>query len=376
MNRRTVAGRPAGRLRRGLMAAALAAMSLGLAVGLAEVAARALFPDWAPRTGRLANFWQYDPVVGWAHRPGMSGRFESFGFATDVHINRHGFRGPEHDYAPRPGVRRAVVLGDSFVWGFGVEERDSFTSLLQDKLGPGAEVINLGVSGYSNDQELLVYRNEGARYQPDLVILVVAANDVANNALPTAYVVYGKPLFVLGDDGNLTLTNQPVPETSWVRKALFDLASRSYLLNQLNRLRESSRVSGALDGKQGAMRDNPSPDRVFPRSYAEQLTIRLIEQTAREARDHGSRFLVVLVDQTYAGPLFGKALRERGLDVLELDPVLPADATDLHLPDQLHWTARGHRLVAEALEPRVRSLLFPAQPGTLPGDARAGTPRP
>ena len=42
-------------------------------------------------------------------------------------------------------------------------------------------MINAGVSGYSTDQELLWYRNEGIKYETDLVILVIAGNDVGDN---------------------------------------------------------------------------------------------------------------------------------------------------------------------------------------------------
>ena len=54
--------------------------NLGLALGavlvtlmVAELGARLLMPAWAP-TQAERNFWGYDAVLGWAHRPGQQGR--------------------------------------------------------------------------------------------------------------------------------------------------------------------------------------------------------------------------------------------------------------------------------------------------------------
>ena len=61
---------------------------------LAEGVARLFFPEWAPRTARVAKFWQFDEDLGWSHIPNSSGPFSSFGIETHVTINQAGFRGP------------------------------------------------------------------------------------------------------------------------------------------------------------------------------------------------------------------------------------------------------------------------------------------
>lgn len=331
----------------------------------AEMVARFVYPSWAPRTGRVTKFWQYDETYGWAHKPGERGRFDSFGFETAVRINSHGYRGPERVFERRPGVRRAIVLGDSFVWGFGVEEEQTFENLLEQSLPSKTEIINLGVSGYSTDQELLVYRNHGRKYQSDLVVLVVATNDVAMNVLPVAYLVYGKPVFRRAG-GQLVVTNQPVPQTPLLERTVVGLAAQSYVLNQLNRVREQWSVSNALarapsvaeSADTGAAGNAPA--RTFPQTEAEQLTVDLIAQIGREAEADGAQFLVMLVDRIYAGGKFSAALAERGLQVLSLDDVMAGHEAPLHLPDDLHWNPAGHQLVAEALRGPVTALLDPA----------------
>lgn len=322
-----------------------------VAVFAAELVARVLFPAWAPRTGRVTRFWQYDPTLGWAHKPNEEGRFESFGFDTYVRINSHGFRGPERSFSRPEDRKRIIVLGDSFVWGFGVEEEEMFTTQMERHLGDSVEIINLGVSGYSTDQELLLYRGVGSRYHADLVILTVATNDIALNARPVAYVVYQKPVFVL-DGEALQLRNQPVPATNWFTRSVFKLAAHSYVLNQLNRTRETWNRGRAL-----VPSENRQSVRSFPKSDAERITLRLIAQLRDEVEADGARFLVVLVDNIYAGEKFADAIAALDIRYVALDDVMGREAGHIHLPDNLHWNAAGHSLAAQAIERAIVDML-------------------
>ena len=114
-----------------------------LAAVATESIARWVFPEWAPRSARLASFWQYDERLGWKHVPGAIGRFNSHGFDIVVQINSQGYRGPERDYVRNGEVGRVLVLGDSMIFGFGVEYEEMFTTILERRL-PNVEVINLG----------------------------------------------------------------------------------------------------------------------------------------------------------------------------------------------------------------------------------------
>ena len=157
------------------------------------------------------RFWKYDSLLGWAHEPGQEGIFETPQFRTFVQINENGLRDRQHSYERQNDIKRILVLGDSFAWGYGVEESERFSQLLEKSLD--AEVINAGVSGYSTDQELLWYRNEGIKYETDLVILVFAGNDVGDNDRQLVNTIYYKPKFVL-EEGQLVPTGYPVPKTS------------------------------------------------------------------------------------------------------------------------------------------------------------------
>jgi len=86
-----------------------------------------------------------------------------------------------------PAPRRVVlVLGDSVAYGYGVLCREAFPFLLEQALDdsrPSVRVGNAGVPGYTTYNELQLYRRIGPVLQPELVLLTVVLNDVANPRL-------------------------------------------------------------------------------------------------------------------------------------------------------------------------------------------------
>jgi hypothetical protein len=75
--------------------------------------------------------------------------------------------------------KRILLIGDSIVYGLGVEQDKTFATLL-DKALPDYEVINAGVGGWNTQNEFLWLGHEGIDLKPDLVILYITANDLEN----------------------------------------------------------------------------------------------------------------------------------------------------------------------------------------------------
>ncbi len=164
-------------------------------------------------------FWKTpDPITGWSLQPGVSGRSydENYEYDSRVEINGLGLRSPAGIGYDKPaGVYRILVLGDSFVEAMQVEMEDAFHQQLGQILnqeGLRAEVIAAGVQGWGTDQELLWLREEGRRYQPDLVVLAFyPRNDFMNNLRLLEAANMGanlKPFFRL-QDGRLVLDDFP-----------------------------------------------------------------------------------------------------------------------------------------------------------------------
>lgn len=127
--------------------------------------------------------------------PGASLRHKSNEFDYTFRTNRLGFRGPDVPFSKPAGTFRIVVLGDSFVAGYGVDDQHLLTTLLQRNLDGArqresgknggaaalrAEVVNVGRVGTSTIRELDLYEAVGRYFQPDLVILAYyLGNDLA-----------------------------------------------------------------------------------------------------------------------------------------------------------------------------------------------------
>jgi len=330
---------------------AVAAVILGFLLG--EGVVRFAFPEWAPRTARLTDFWRYDRRYGWSHIPGTKGIFRSHGIDAEVVINAKGFRGPEVPYARTPERPRVLFLGDSLTWGFGIAFDDIFVTRLERSLPP-LETVNLAVSGYATDQELLLYQDEGRKYRPDLVVIVVAYNDSLENAQTVAYAVYGKPAFVLRD-GQLQLINQPVAQPSIMTRAFTRLAWRSYILTGIHRALHEASSGPRAAGDPGV--DHATVETVPPRFGNWALTVRLLLELARATCADGTELLVVFSDGIAAAPALARLLAVHGVDSIVLDEVLDQGDPTLHLPDKLHWSPLGHVRVASALTEPIRRKL-------------------
>jgi len=155
----------------------------------------------------------YNSTIGWALQPNLNHveAFKNVVGGKYVCTNSKGIRGEdEYDYSKPKGKSRILVLGDSFTFGEEVNDIETFSSVLQEKL-PDVEVINFGVFGYGHDQMLIYLKEEGIKYKPDLIILGFVGDDMRRNLL--SFRDYAKPKFFLTHDG-LKLTNYPVPNPS------------------------------------------------------------------------------------------------------------------------------------------------------------------
>ncbi len=108
-----------------------------------------------------------------------------FGPLNEVNhtINGLGFRAPNKLPKHTERTLRIAFLGDSFTFGEGVHDADTFamqTQALLQKQFPNVVVqsLNLGVGGYNTFQEAELLRLIAIRMEPDIVVVGYTANDV------------------------------------------------------------------------------------------------------------------------------------------------------------------------------------------------------
>ena len=380
-------------------------LGLLLVLGGLEVAARVL--HWWPDA-----FFQPDERFGYFHIPNARGWWVNIDapgeFQTPVHINSQGLRDREYPYEKPEGVFRILVLGDSFADALEVPLEDSFQEVLEARLNEQAdmtiEVINGGVWGYGNDQELLFYRLEGRKYQPDLVLLAFqSTSDVLENhrELETRYMGREyKPFFVL-NEGKLELVNFPYKEPPsppprgvvgrvkrflFMNSRLYPVAGR-FIKKRMQGLREWLQARGLMKPEPG----NPVAGGIpmamylyavdYPPEWEEAwaVTKAIIAQLHQEVEADGAQLAVVILPDRHLveGDYLAWALRtypamrERDWDLDKPNRIMRAfleeqaipylemveefreytrqSGRPLYYPRDGHWNREGHHLAGELI---------------------------
>lgn len=103
-------------------------------------------------------------------------------FVMEVKTNSWGLRGNEYSLSDlsNPSIKKVLLLGDSFVFGQGVNIEDTFGAKLEgllNKSGKKYMVINAGISGWGTLQEVMYAKDHFDEFQPDIIILTFCQND-------------------------------------------------------------------------------------------------------------------------------------------------------------------------------------------------------
>ena len=107
----------------------------------------------------------------------------------DEQMNSSNYHDVEHAVAKPSGVRRVLLLGDSYVRAGAVTVPETPGQRLEYYLNRDArggrryEVIAMGWGAWGQLQELEVLRRDGLRYAPDIVVtLFLSFNDISDNS--------------------------------------------------------------------------------------------------------------------------------------------------------------------------------------------------
>lgn len=192
--------------RRSVVAVA-AVLAACLSLAAAELVLRSISWRGPFRESERSLVYRHDELLGWFPRASTENEFTG-SRTIKVRHNSRGFRDREHGPKQK---KRILALGDSFVWGYDVEQNERFTERLQAKL-KNWEVLNLGVSGFGTDQELLLLDSQIAFYQPEVVVLIVSDTDGWDNTRSMNYGGYYKPYFVYEGE-RLVPKGVPVPKS-------------------------------------------------------------------------------------------------------------------------------------------------------------------
>jgi lysophospholipase L1-like esterase len=151
-----------------------------------EIFLRVLAPE--PMLPRYVRATEYG-IRG--NEPNRSYWHTTAEYRINIRTNSNGIRADrEIPYEKPKGVKRIILLGDSFGMGYGVDLEDTFSSQMQkalERAGVRSEVVNLSVSGHGTAEQLITLRYEGLRYQPDFVLIAWHTSDRADNVRANLY---------------------------------------------------------------------------------------------------------------------------------------------------------------------------------------------
>jgi hypothetical protein len=363
----------------------------GIVFGLlcGEIVARVvlpLLPD--PRGTPFVS----DGACMYRLRPSEPDRFPEY---HDHHINTFGFRDRNHPGAKPTGRRRVLGLGDSFVYG-AVPIGDNFLRVAEQELNrmldTPADILLMGVPGWSTENQLGYLRSEGLALDPDLVLIhFYVGNDV------TGIPVRGRVI-----RGNVYPTTSPLPVRNLLRKSHLFVMFESLLLRKV--MKEIKKMDPTT-GDAGEATEDVSVSEIYLNIVRHSLPVfrrppdprteALWEEAEsylagidRACGDAGVPWLLVLVpdemqvdDRVRAEVLTGldaeandfdfEAPQKRlskwadahGVRVLDLLPEMRREhrpQARLYVPNDTHWNRRGNQVAGMLVGRTIGNLLSAA----------------
>ncbi|WP_142603046.1 hypothetical protein [Solitalea koreensis] len=118
-------------------------------------------------------FADINPIWGAWHEPGNIVSTKDC-FNVSYRINSYGARDKER--IKENGANRVIVLGDSFMEGYGVEENERVSNLLEKELK--VEFLNFATTSMGPTQEYLLYKDLAKNFSHDKVLIgILPFND-------------------------------------------------------------------------------------------------------------------------------------------------------------------------------------------------------
>lgn len=298
--------------------------------------------------------------------------------------NSRGYRTTREFTVPKPAAtKRVLLLGDSFTFGQGVDDSQTFAAEAQRRLevacpATRVEIINAGVPGFGTSQELARLESEGLALEPDVVVLGFYGNDPDDNLRRGVYLLAGDTLVRRPAKARPQLYRvkevvDKVPGYAW-------LAAHSHLFNLLRRAYVSAAANNAASASDRAVGSAQAPGpREGIRSddeYAWRLMRALLSRMRESVRRADSHLMVLLIPDTADIRGLSDAVVTRpsgvtavarmrtlcgdlGLECLDLVQWLRSSgralgASSIYIPGEFHFTAGANAWAGEFLANHVR----------------------
>ena len=277
---------------------------------------------------------QSDELTGWSGRPKLanvdiSGNGGHFVLSTDDSGRREVY---DHEVSDTSTHAPSVVfVGDSFVFGVGVSDHQTFAHRLA-VARPDRRIVNLGVPGWGSDQEMLslerFFSTSGVARVSDVVVLVYENDfrDVQRRIDPR--LGYKKPLLRANGD---SLQRMPFHVSLGAR--FMDHSMLAWIAETQT---AGLRAPKNLDTDAGI-----------------DVVVSCVRAMRRIAEAHGARVHVLahrlLTQQSTVSPTVWEDFLKRTEAIDITDSIRVGNGADPVGYDRAHWSAEGHSRVAQLI---------------------------
>jgi hypothetical protein len=347
-------------------------LSFLVAFGMAEVAVRLISPQ---RVGPTQ--FAFNPELGAIPAPLQRGVESEPGvYRFTYHNNSLGWRGRREYREAKPTEYRVLFLGDSFTYGLGVNDDQTFAALVEKELRAdrmSVEVMNAGCPGKGTDYELKCFQTLGRKFHPDLTVLGFFPNDFQDNSRGEYYQVGRKgelrvkPLEQ--EQGAIKTLLAHLPLYNWLiswshAASLIKQAGIKLLINQAPPTDPGANGGLVVTYKRGA--------RGFATAANKELTQIYLRELNAAVKSAGGALMMFYIpfspevleyrkNHTLSGDELAiqRIAAENGLVLWSLTPLLAhsGQPIDRLYYQEGHWTAATHAMAARYLTRLIQSGL-------------------
>ncbi|MFA7294451.1 MAG: hypothetical protein WC060_03345 [Candidatus Omnitrophota bacterium] len=318
----------------------------------------------------------FDEYLGWGYRPNASERQHTSDFDVVYAINSKGFRDKEVPESRFSGEFRMVALGESNVFGEGINYGERFTEIIENSL-KNVEVINMGVWGFGADQSLLQLERDGIKFKADVVVLFVI-RDFLERCKLYKRLESIKPRFVLSenkkdivledlnfiqnrlvtDTGSETLQNQmesghkKTAPSFLAKSSLFTLLDSKKRMLEINKIISDKDASRWRDIGRQLDKDVKRGSQYDEKDF-KQFVFLMLKRYKEICNRNSADFVIIYidVDKEYFSRLVVDSARVLGIDYLDLSDVLrrASSKNPLRFNIDPHYNEFAHRVIGEAV---------------------------
>lgn len=265
-------------------------------------------------------------------------------YIVTINTNNTGMRGSNnYTVKKQKEVYRICMLGDSFLFGYGVNDQDVVSSALQKMLTENSqnilyEVLNFGVSGYGQAEELLLYQTKASNYECNEVVVFYFNNDLGNNVVSSLYRVNESGQLIR--DKKEYLPGVKVQEILYGTPILGNIVAQSHLWSFVR-----NNVSAILHKKMLRNKGIKKYEDVTKNSL--ELTCAIIKKFNKILLNKNILFKLFIIPSPSLESNFPFECL-KGLKISLIDGRFHFNKEYYHNIDK-HWNVKGHEKAAELL---------------------------